>query len=289
MMSGQKAVTPATPEKRYENLLLGQDISTLHLDADTADVRFIFREKNKRKQIIAHKVLLAARSDVFRAMFYGALKEEGDVTIVDTSVAAFAEFLQFFYLTDVGLTIQNVLEVVNLAKKYNVAALATCELFLKHNVTDENVCFVYNLAFLFDLADLKKKCEDLISSNTKKMFSSTSFLECSPSMLSYILKLDAFLCQEIDVFHACMNWVKARTKQQTLSKEIVRDNLGDVFYEIRFRSMSFENFADLTPEYGQLFSLEEYQDIVQLIRSKDFQSTMFNNKSRNRRHSAYYY
>lgn len=51
-------------------------------------------------------------------MFYGDLKEEGDVTISDATIGAFQEFLQFFYLTDVAFTIENAAEVMNLVNKY---------------------------------------------------------------------------------------------------------------------------------------------------------------------------
>ncbi len=269
----------------FKNLLLAEDISKLYLDTDTTDVRFLFREKNKRKQIPAHKILLAARSDVFKAMFYGSLKEDGDVTIVDTSMAAFEEFLQFFYVTDVKLTMENVTDVINLMKKYNVGSMDICESFLIQNVTADNLCFVYNLAILFDLGEeVKKKCELVISSHTKQMFSSTDFRECSPTTLGHIMKSSTFNCQEVDTFHACIEWVKTRSNQEKVSKKTVQDHLGDLFYQIRFKSMSLEDFADLTPDYGKLFSLEEYQDIVQMIRLKYFESSMFNNSLRRRYH-----
>lgn len=267
---------------KYENLLLARDIAKLHLDEDTADVRFVFRVENKRQQIPAHKSLLAARSDVFKAMFYGALKEDGDISIVDSSIAAFKEFLQFFYLTNVSLTMDNISDVVNLAKKYNVvdSALATCSLFLQDNVTEDNVCFVYNLAIFFDLGQLQERCEEVIVRCTNKVFSSTNLLECDRSILKRILQIDQFNCPEMNAFLACMNWMKAKTKQTNVTQETVRNYLGDVFNEIRFKSMSLEDFADLSLEYGQIFTLEEYRDIIHMIRSAEFQSTMFRNDKR---------
>lgn len=59
----------------------------------------------------AHKNLLANTSDVFDAMFYGDLKETGDISIVDASDAAFEEFLQYFYQCKVKLTAKNIAEV----------------------------------------------------------------------------------------------------------------------------------------------------------------------------------
>lgn len=63
----------------------------LYLISENADVVFIVENKH----IPAHKIILAAASDVFKAMFYGSLKEQGDIRIVGATVSAFKEFLSF--------------------------------------------------------------------------------------------------------------------------------------------------------------------------------------------------
>lgn len=55
----------------------------------------------------------------------------------------------------------------------------------------------------------------------------------------------------------------------------MQTQLGDLFYAIRFGSMALEEFSKLIPTYGQLFTAEEYAEIIQMIANKEFQSKRF--------------
>lgn len=51
-------------------------------DSETADVCFVLKsDDDSIERILAHKNILAAASDVFKSMFYGPLKEDGDVQV----------------------------------------------------------------------------------------------------------------------------------------------------------------------------------------------------------------
>lgn len=87
-----------------------------YLNSKTADVHFSFDSSDNDKasgtRIPAHKILLADKSDVFEAMFYGELKETGDIRVTDVSDAAFVEFLQFFYNNQVEVSVSMVLTYI---------------------------------------------------------------------------------------------------------------------------------------------------------------------------------
>ncbi|XP_055306128.1 BTB/POZ domain-containing protein 3-like [Sitodiplosis mosellana] len=262
-MSSNK--TPAPID--YKNFGLPTSVRNLYLNADIADVNFIIRSADGyHYQMPAHKVLLAARSDVFKAMFYGTVKEEGDVKIVDATVAAFKEFLQFFYFGRVSLTMENIGYVMNLVNKYNMPdGMNVCVSFLTDTLTNESACTAYGLAILHDQDDLKQFVEQKIGWNTKAVFESASFLQCNHAILSHILNIDVLSCPEVEVFKACIAWVKAASGQQIVTKEIVQTHLGNLFYAIRFGLMKIHEFAALVPEYDNLFSKEEYKEIIQMI------------------------
>lgn len=248
-----------------------------YLDAATADVFFVFGNNNER--IPAHKVLLAAKSDVFKAMFFGELKEKGDIKIVDASAAAFKEFLRFFYCTEIDPTTENAPNVLKLADKYNVPAC--CDFYEKlmgDTITNDNVCFVYGLALLYKRSGLKELCEQRIVEATESVLKSQSFLKCDRSVLQAILNLDELECTEMDVFVAFMEWTKRAANETNLTKEMVQKYLGDLFYQFRFKLMSFSSFVTLLPTYGHLFTSEEYTEILQLIGDKKFKSTLFTNR-----------
>lgn len=252
-----------TTKGEYEIGVAAEAIKKLYGDEKTADVHFTFKSKER---VPAHKYLLAAASDVFDAMFYGPVKEKGDVEIDDASAVGFMEFLRFFYFNQIKLTMANIGDVLNLGQKYDInECVNLCLRFLIENLTIDNVLEVFSLAILFEQDDLREKCEDFIEYNTEEILQTTNFLECDRQVLNHILKLRSLSCSETVVFEAVMSWVKVASKQEELTKDIVETHLGDLFHEIRFRSMCYDEFVDLLPSYGKLFTGDEYREILQMV------------------------
>lgn len=263
--------------KEYLNKIPSESGKVLYLDAETADVCFLLGDENTTQtKIPAHKNLLAAASDVFKRMFYGPLKETDNVRINEVDAVAFTEFLQFFYLENVKLTIDNIGDVLDLGHKYNVTKCSeVCAEFLKDTLTDDNICNGLSLGMAYNLNELKDFCRKRIIANTNAIIKSASFLECDRSILEYILNVNLFSCSEMEIFEACMAWVRASSKQDKLSKELVQKHLGNLFYSLRFASMKMRDIANLTGPYGFLFSFDEYKEIIQLIELPIFQPTFF--------------
>lgn len=73
-------------------------LSAMFNNQELCDVRFRFpNEEGEEKQTTqAHKLILAIRSPVFKAMFYGTLQETGpDVNIEDISYDIFQSLLRY--------------------------------------------------------------------------------------------------------------------------------------------------------------------------------------------------
>ncbi|XP_031637104.1 BTB/POZ domain-containing protein 3-like [Contarinia nasturtii] len=242
----------------------------LYLNEKRADFYFEFESADGPcDRIATHKIFLGTISDVFDAMFKESWKEKTSVQIVDASMAEFKEFLQFFYLSRAQLTKENVAKVMYLADKYNVQeCLRMCEEFMTLLLSTDNVCWGYDLAILYNQAFLKKYCVIIIALDTKAVFSSDSFLECSKDVVSNILQMNALSCSEAEVFEACMGWVKSACQQDELTKEIVKKYLGDAFDNIQFASMTLQEFTVQWIAYEQLFTFDEYKTIVKKIASK---------------------
>ncbi|XP_031638068.1 uncharacterized protein LOC116350414 [Contarinia nasturtii] len=253
------------------------NVLSFYLDDETADVHFLFKVADDEWiKVAAHKTLLAAKSDVFKTMFCGSLKEAGEVKIADSNPVVFKEFLQFFYREEVELAPENVHDGIYLAEKYNVTdALQKYKQHLKHTLTDENVCSGYGAAILLELEDFRKACQTLIATNTKKIFASLDFLECKPLALLNILKLNHLSCTELDVFNACIEWVKTTSGENYVTRMLLENYLGESFYYIDFGSMTLEDFLTLLPMHGNLFIGDDYCEIIQMIVNKSFQSTKF--------------
>ncbi|VDM72809.1 unnamed protein product [Strongylus vulgaris] len=103
---------------------LSDNIGSLFLNTDFSDVIFVV----DGEKFPAHKVLLAARSDYFRAMLYGGLKEsdEGEIVLEETNVFAFRILLRYIYtakLTLLEYKEEQVMEILGLAHKYGFVKL----------------------------------------------------------------------------------------------------------------------------------------------------------------------
>ena len=266
----------------YDSNVLYSAAKGLYLDECTADVHFVFKSGNaKPERVPAHKILLMTTSGVFRTNFSGIWNEKKEVLISDATVAGFKEFLQFFYLDKIQLTHENIEEVTHLGKTYVVTeCVKTCGQFLQDNLSVRNFCLAYEIATLFDIDELKLMCELYISVNGRAVLKSPGFLKCDQKTVGRILKLDTLSCREIEIFEACMDWVKAASKQDTLTKEAIRTHLGDSFYDIRFGSMNMVVFASIS--MTSIFTTEEHKDIVQKI-TTDTYTPKFFNKNRRRR------
>lgn len=277
----KKHSTPCTPQptKKFR-FQQGQVSSTehLYLSERFVDVHFLFVSDDGAalESVPGHKNLLAADSDVFERMFYGDLKETGDVTIVDASAAAFKEFMQFFYLSDVKISAEHIAGVMYLGHKYNVKkCIDGCVKLLHDDLNDENVCSILPLVNFDEQNELMRICERHILLNTAAVFASASFLDCSKEALGFILRMQSLPCSEVNVFEACMAWVQAKSKQTAVSKANVEQYLGDLYHEIRFVSMTIEEFCALKTKYNDVLA-DDFEAIVRLISRIDIHSEQFN-------------
>lgn len=270
--------------KTYQNQYMLESGKKLYLDTDTADVHFSFDLDNGTvRRIGSHKILLAAVSDKFMDIFYGKSKGiGGDIKLIDVSDAAFVEFLQYFYLSKVKLTAENIDDVMLLGYKYNVKkCVEDCIQFLidTYGLNSENVCAALFLAIQYDRRELIKLCETCITLDTAAVFDSVAFLRCEWFVLAHILKMNVFSCSEVEVFEASMAWVKIKCGQNVLTKEMIDTHLHELQYEIRFKSMTIEEFCILEAKYGTVLRTN-FHTITNMIVLPQFQSENFNKHPR---------
>lgn len=251
----------------FEINIRAPDENTIHLCEESADFFFYIKtDKEEYDYLPAHKVVLTENSDVFRAMLNGSWKEHTYLEIIDASFGAFKEFLQFFYLNKVIVTMENIAELLLLGDKYAVSeCVIVCEKFLKNTWRLKTHFFSHSLAILFNLENLNTFHQYFIRFQPEPMLEMEEFLSCDLRVLENILDMDTMFCSEIVLFNACMLWIKAASNQTNLSREIVRRYFGDLFYKIRFESMSMEDFNSIQKSYGCLFTSDEYNRIVETI------------------------
>lgn len=274
---------PLTGE--LENRQFNQMVKKMYLDGETADVHFVCAGVDgQTEQVPAHKLLLSVASDGFKALFGQGEGDQKEFELGETPAAAFKEFLQFFYMPKIKLCVENIAGVMELSKKYgNDDFLSICCSFLEYRLTTDNIIWGYNLAIRFDRQKMKGNCEQKITETASDVFKSSSFVDCDREMLNQILQLDNLKCDEFQVLIGCLSWAKSSADREgldTKSTRILRNELGDLLYQIRFRSMTIESFSMFIASYAGFFTSDELEQIIQMIASKDFASDKFNSKFR---------
>lgn len=251
---------------KFSSSILSKSARKLYLNHVASDVHFVVNGSAER--IPAHKCLLIVASKVFRSKFNGLWKDKDEITI-NTPVAAFKEFLQYFYYDEIKLSLENVEEVMKLVKMFDIPeCFKQCLMLIEWNLSIENVCLWHGIAIQFDKPELINECEALISLNTEEVLKSATFLDCNHETLSHILRLNSISCSEVDIFNGCMTWIKSKSKKNTLTKEIVQSQLGNLFYDIRFGLMTAKEFNAIYKSYGFVFTHDDRRTISEMITLK---------------------
>ena len=195
-----------------------------------SDVTFTCGDSD-RKYFYAHTYVLATSSPVFYAMFYGDLAETNPVIhLPDANEEGLEAFLRFLYQDENPKTLDLAIKVIYLAKKYMVSSLA-------------------------------EKCWELIDTEVSTVIKSEAFLDISQDTLEDILKRDTLNIPgdgEVALFQAILKWCDHQCSVKGLEPngENRRAALGDAVHQIRFLSMSQEEFANNVSTSGLLTDTE---------------------------------
>lgn len=129
---------------------LSDDLKAALACEELKDVTFLFG----KQEIKAHKVVLAARSPVFRKMFATNMKESksNEVVISDISYDTFEEMLFFIYSGKVTSDFPTlVMDLFAASHKYQVEDLKKlCETEISENLSEENARDVLVFADIYD-------------------------------------------------------------------------------------------------------------------------------------------
>ena len=100
---------------------LATDLENLFLDPWNSDILLVCQGE----EIAAHRVVLGARSSVFRAMFQSKMMEsvKGEIRIDDADKDVLKEMLRYIYSTKVEEKFDKFGELLVLANKYEVKDL----------------------------------------------------------------------------------------------------------------------------------------------------------------------
>jgi len=144
-----------------------------------------FTIKTKTGSLQAHKVILAARSPVFKSMLEAKMAEaeKNTVTILDFDHEVLEALLKYLYVLERNqfqIPVTMASDLLRLADKYMIDDLMEeCEYLLADNLTVENAALVLSLAHLCNADILKPRVVKYITENKTAVTATTGFAQVS--------------------------------------------------------------------------------------------------------------
>ncbi|XP_072896850.1 kelch-like protein 6 isoform X1 [Hemitrygon akajei] len=237
-MTGSSSDGKMTFDDSGLSALLHSGLENLRLERSLTDVVLCV----DNSEFSCHRVVLAAASSYFRAMFCNDLKEKHEEKIVIKGVDAstMETLLDYTYTSKVYITKYNVQRILEAASLFQFLRMVdACANFLSEALHPDNCVSILRLADTHSLDGLKKCVQNYIVQNFPQVLTHEEFLELPAEILSEILGSDE-LCvtEEEQVFETAMRWVRYREaeRQHQLSQVLrhVRLPLLDPWYFVEW-------------------------------------------------------
>ncbi|KAH0623864.1 hypothetical protein JD844_007035 [Phrynosoma platyrhinos] len=189
------------------SMVLQNGLENLRLENSLTDVTLCVGSMN----FSCHRVVLAAASNYFRAMFCNDLKEKYEEKIVIKGVDAetMQILLDYTYTSKVLITKENVQKILEAASLFQFLRMVeACSNFLNEALHPENCVGILRLADAHSLDKLKQQVKSYIIQNFTQVLNYDEFLELPADVLYCMLKSDD-LCvtEEAQVFETVISWV----------------------------------------------------------------------------------
>ncbi|KAG8445431.1 hypothetical protein GDO86_010274 [Hymenochirus boettgeri] len=195
-------------------LVLQNGLENLRLKNSLTDVALCV----DNKEFLCHRVVLAAASNYFRAMFCNDLKEKYEKKIIIKGVdpETMQILLDYTYTSKVVITKCNVQKILEAASLFQFLRMVdACSSFLTESLHPENCVGVLRLADAHSLESLKTQVHNYIIQNFSQVLNHEDFLELPFEMLSHILKSDdLYVTEETQVFETVITWVQYKKSER---------------------------------------------------------------------------
>jgi len=237
----------------------------------------------------AHRVVLAASSPYFLAMFTGQMEESHQrvVQIRDVAPSAMQTLIDFCYTSSMQVdeeNVQNLLPVACLLQMNGIKS--ACSEFLKRQLDWNNCLGVQAFAEAHNCVELKEAADLYALQHYLEVLEGDEFLELNTEELTKLLASDELNVKgEEQVFESVINWVKHRPDERSTCLDIilthVRLPLMDPQYLVSKVSLeplikSNSKCRDLVDEAKDYLLLPEQRASKQSVRTRPRNPTRCN-------------
>ncbi|CAG9862396.1 unnamed protein product [Phyllotreta striolata] len=183
-----------------------EGLNSLRTKGELLDVTLVI----EGVQFKAHKAVLAACSDYFRAMFTDNMLEatQDEICLNGITAKGFHQLLDYAYTTRLALNIANVQDVLEAASHVQMLpVIQTCSNFLQTQIDIDNCVDIATIAETYSLSQLSTKVYRFMSGHLLEFSSSPEFYRLTPQQLENLLDCDLPVdCSEADVFRIVLAW-----------------------------------------------------------------------------------
>ncbi|XP_033738171.1 actin-binding protein IPP-like [Pecten maximus] len=208
----------------------------------------------------AHRIVLSAGCDYFKAMFEcGLMEQKADcVEIHDMDPLVFRNLLNFIYTGKVDIKEENCQDVLAAANMFGLQEIiALCCVFLKHKLHRENCLGIYQFAEAHACKELKSDAEKFINNHFLHLSKEEEF-SCLPVDLLIKLLKSEYLCieDEHQVLQAGLNWVLHDPSSR-------RKHIFDILHQVRIPIIPERQLLDILDSCSDLSTKVVIQKFVQ--------------------------
>ncbi|XP_042285224.1 kelch-like protein 40a [Thunnus maccoyii] len=219
--------------------------------------------KVQDKEFPCHRLVLAASSPFFKAMFLSDLEEskKREIVLKDVEPGVMGMILRYLYTSEINLTEQNVQDIFMVANMYQIPSIfSVCVSYLQEKLVLGNCLAIFRLGLLLDCPRLALAARDFICERFQVVVRDQDFLELAPSELAIIITSDALNVEREElVFESLMDWVRHDEKNR------VKD-LAELLHCVRLRLIPLDYFKEKVERHQYMRFNQEIKKDLDLVK-----------------------
>ncbi|EDV47547.1 kelch-like protein 1 isoform X2 [Drosophila erecta] len=237
------STAPKTPGNRWNQLSAEEEtllrgLNKLRNEEKLTDVTLIVEEHRFK----AHRVVLAASSDYFCAMFADCAMIESrkdEINLYGITARAMGSIIDYIYTSTLELNCDNIEEILAAATHVQVReVIERCTIFLGGKIEMDNCLAIAGMADIYGIIDLSERAHRYMCAHFEEFATTSDFKEMKVEQLRFILSSNYPLdVAEQDLVRLVCSFA--------IEKQLEENALGDLLRLINWPHISYRSLDEL--------------------------------------------